>query len=124
MRTDAARDVTARLGDDIQLIDGTASFFGIASSGPWQIRGNGCLAASHDTVVFERWLPREIVAIPRARIVSVGLTNSFLGKTRFRNLLEIRFRDRAGAIDAVAWQVDDPFPWIAALAPATATASR
>jgi hypothetical protein len=57
LRRRVAAGVRARLGEGrILLIDDRANSFGVESAGAIQIRGNGCLAATADEVVFLMWI--------------------------------------------------------------------
>jgi hypothetical protein len=116
LRRRVAARVRALLGEDrILLVDERANSFGVASAGVAQIRGNGCLAATEDEVVFLMWLPRRLLRIPRHRITAIERTTSHLGKTIGRELLRIRYVDEADRPDAVAWFVDDLPAWEATL---------
>ena len=96
-------------------MDESANCFGIESAGAWQIRGNGCLAATGDEVLFIMWVPRRELLIPRTRIIAVERTRSHLGKTIGRPLLRVRFTNDSGDEDSVAWYVKDLPAWEAAL---------
>jgi hypothetical protein len=116
LRRRAAEDVRSHLGaDDIVLMDEGANSFGIESKGVAQIRGNGCLAASDEELMFVMWLPRREIRIPRNMITSVERTNSHLGKSMGRPLLLVRFTDEAGSPDSIAWLVSDLEAWQSAL---------
>ena len=116
-RRPAAAEVRSKLGEgQILAIDGSANFFGLESKGRWQIRGNGCLAATAHEILFRMWIPRREVTIPRDRIIAVEHARSHLGKTVFRPILRIRFTRADGHRDAAAWWVRDLAAWDAALA--------
>jgi hypothetical protein len=97
------------------LIDETANSFGVESAGATQIRGNGCLAATEEEVVFVMWLPRRELRIPRDRITAVERVRSHLGKTIGHELLRLRYIDEAGRPDSMAWFVQDLAAWEATL---------
>jgi hypothetical protein len=108
--------VRARLGEsEIVAIDETANCFGLETKGVFQLRGNGCLAATNDELLFIMWLPRKEISIPRAWITAVERAKSHLGKRIFRPLLRVRFTDELGRSDSVAWLVRDLPAWEAAL---------
>ena len=112
-----AEEVRSRLGEgEILAIDESALCFGIESKGAFQLRGNGCLAATNDEVLFIMWLPHREISIPRAWITAVERAQSHLGKRIFRTLLRIGFTDEQGRADSVAWYVRDLPAWEAALA--------
>ena len=109
-------EVRAELGDsEIVAIDNRANCFGLESAGVMQIRGNGCLAATNDEVLFIMWIPRKEIRIPRAWITSVERAKSHLGKTVFRPLLKINYTDDQSGPESVAWLVRDLPAWEAAL---------
>ncbi len=108
--------VQAKLGGQQILIeDPFANFFGVRSRTPFQLRGNGFLAATTEEVVFLMLWPARMIRIPRARMTGMNRTRFFLGKTVGHPLLEIRFNDEAGRPDAAAWLVRDLAAWEAAL---------
>ena len=97
-------------------MDESAVSFGIESKGVWQVRGNGCLAATSEQVLFIMWLPRKELRIPRERVTAVERATSHLGKTIGRELLRIRFTNDSGQPDSAAWFVRDLPTWEATLA--------
>jgi hypothetical protein len=112
----AAEDVRSKLGEGrILVIDESANSFGLGSKGVTQIRGNGCLGASDDEVIFVMWLPRRELRIPRHRITSVDRARSHLGKTVGRPLLRIAFTNDDGHPDTIALLVSDLEAWESAL---------
>jgi hypothetical protein len=116
LRRRVAAGVRARLGEDrILLIDDRANSFGVESAGATQIRGNGCLAATADELVFVMWIPRRELRIRRERITAIERANSHLGKTVGRPLLRLRYLDEAGRPDSIALLVRDLPAWEATL---------
>src|SRR5688500_15508607 len=108
LRRRVAAAVRARLGEGrIQLMDDRANSFGVESRGVAQMRGNGCLAAPSDEVLFVMWIPRRELRIARDRITAVERVASHLGKTIGRPLLRLRYIDEVGRSDSVAWYVRD-----------------
>jgi hypothetical protein len=89
-------------------------FFGRASAGRGQIRGNGDLALTADELVFVMWVPRRTLRIPRPAIEAVDTPRGFLGKTSGARLLRVQWRD-GDAVDEAAWEVRDVDTWVAAL---------
>ena len=117
MRERAAAEVTARLGAHrILLMEDGANSFGVESRGRAQIRGNGCLAATVDEILFVMWFPRRVVHVPRRSITAVERARSHLGKTVGYMLLRVRFTNAEGRPDSVAWWVRDVARWEALLA--------
>ena len=87
--------------------DDTANFFGIKSLGYKQFRGNGLLLLTKDNLYFNRFFPEKEIIIPITSIVSVDTPKSFLGKTIFRELLQVNFINENGKQDSAAWYVKD-----------------
>lgn len=117
LRRRAAAEVRTTLGAErIVAIDERANSFGLESAGTAQIRGNGCLAATADELLFVMWVPRRRLRIPRERITAVERATSHLGKTIGHPLLRVRFTDERAAPDAVAWFVNDLPIWETVLA--------
>jgi hypothetical protein len=93
-----------------------ANFFGLASLGPMQLRGNGSLALTRETLAFMRAMSKQPpLSIPLSAIQKVESTRSHLGKTVGRPLLTVHFVNSAGEVDVVAWFVRDLDRWMAAL---------
>ena len=91
------------------------NFFGRMSKGYKQWRGNGILALTDRGLHFRQLLPRTEIFIPRDSISDISRSRSFLGKTRFKDLLRVDFADGEGGKDACAWLVPSLEWWIAAL---------
>lgn len=108
----------ALAGRPVLLRDSMANFFGLASLGPVQLRGNGSLALTSDTLGFMRALSKKPpLLIPRSAIQKVESTRSHLGKAVGRPLLTVHFVNAAGEVDVVAWFVRDLDRWLAQLGP-------
>jgi hypothetical protein len=116
VRARARETALALLAAEPVLVDDAANFFGRESRGVLQLRGNGCLALSDDTLAFAMWFPRRTLVVPRASITAVEATDSHLGKRIGRPLLRIRFTGPDGEPDAAAWYVRDLPRWRATLA--------
>lgn len=105
-------EIQARLGPErVLLLEDGAVTFGVESGGAAQLRGNGCLGASADEIIFIMWFPRREVHIPRSEVTAVERARSHLGKTIGRELLRVRFTNAEGAPDSVAWWVRDLAKW-------------
>lgn len=98
-------------------MDEAALSFGVESKGVWQIRGNGCLAATDDEILFIMWVPRKELSIPRETVTGIEWARSHLGKRIGRELLRVRFINDSGHPDSIAWYVKDLPTWEATLAP-------
>ncbi|MEM9035071.1 MAG: hypothetical protein AAGD18_10805 [Actinomycetota bacterium] len=94
------------------VVDTAANCFGLASSGPGQVRGNGYLAATEDVVVFVMWVPRREVKIPRPLVVEATTTRSHLGKTVNRDLLHLRWIAEDGSEEDSAFAVRNLGAWL------------
>jgi hypothetical protein len=119
VRTDTDEEVLAALGGEpsILAMDDTADSFGVTSAGAGQIRGNGCLAATADGLLFVQWAPKKRLWIPRTRILKVGGSPAHLGKSTGDALLRVEFRTEAGLVDSAAWLVHDLATWLEMLRP-------
>ena len=107
-----AADVRARLGAErVLALEHGANCFGVESKGKWQIRGNGCLAATADEILFVMWFPRREIRIRRDRVTAVEHAKWHLGKSVGRTLLRVRFTNDDGQPDSVAWWVADLGRW-------------
>ncbi len=93
----------------------SANFFGRQSLGLGQVRGNGVLALTPERLHFLLYLPRREFSVEVASITGIERTRWFLGKSKGRELLQVNFRDAAGAPDAMAWLVPDLEEWEQAL---------
>ena len=96
-------------GQTIHLLLENVNFYGQQSQRLKQVRGNGTLAIASDELYFVRWIPQKEYIVPLRDIESVEIVKSFLGKTNFRPLLKINFRNAEGESDAMAWLVKDPY---------------
>ena len=109
-------EILARFDNsDIILTSETANFFGQRSKGIRQIRGNGVLILMNSILFFEMWHPKKILEISLSSIRQIEVTRSFLGKSRFRDLLKISFINLEGERDEAAWLVDDLENWVSTL---------
>ena len=100
---------------EIKLTSETANFFGQRSKGIRQIRGNGVLILMNSILFFEMWHPKKILEIPLSSIGQIEVTRSFLGKSRFKDLLKISFINLEGERDEAAWLVEDLENWVSTL---------
>lgn len=91
------------------------NFFGRASQGYRQWRGNGLLTLTGSGLLFRQLLPKKEILIPVGSITEVSRPRSFLGKTKMKDLVRVDFRDEGGRDDACAWLLPSTSWWIAAL---------
>lgn len=95
----------------ILLTDTFANFFGLESQGTKQIRGNGILILTEKELYFELYLPTNKIIIPLIQITKIDTTRSHLGKSKFKQLLKIYFKNETGQNDSIAWCVQDLPKW-------------
>jgi hypothetical protein len=86
-------------GEAIILRDTGASFFGLASRGKGQVRGNGVLVLTDRQLWFHMWLPSRELALPLESITAVSTPRSHLGKSVGMPLLAVHLADG----DVAAW---------------------
>jgi len=111
VRKNLLREIQQRLaGREIVKQTTGANLFGVKSLGAKQLRGNGALVLTATELYFLRALPKTEYRILLTDITGITLPKSFNGKTVFRPLLCVHFRDTAGE-DAMAWAVRDPESW-------------
>lgn len=108
LKAERMAEARAMLGaEGIVFLDPGAAFFGQSSLGMSQVRGNGCLAVSRDTVLFLMWVPEREFRVAVAAIRRIETSKSHLGKSKFRPLLKLTFAGRDGGEDSMAWWVRD-----------------
>jgi len=98
--------------NEISLVSASPNFYGQYSLGRGQLRGNGVLILTIDNLFFEMYFPKKKFNFPLKNIRSVDTVKSFLGKTQFRNLLQISFINDKGVEDSAAWLVKNLDVWI------------
>jgi hypothetical protein len=99
-------DIRQRFPNAKRVVPG-ALFYGQESRGVRQLRGSGTLVLTDSELYFEKWLPRHEHRIPLDSIQAIETPSSYLGKTNFRPLLKVIFKDAAGNIDSMGWLVSD-----------------
>jgi hypothetical protein len=114
LRSNAEAEVLA--GGRVRLIDASANLAGVMSRGVTQLRGNGCLAAYEDELVFVQWVPRRTLRIPRSAITGIDRQRIYLGKTKGTPMLEVLWNGADGS-DSAAWWVADLEAWERELRP-------
>ena len=107
-------ELEAELGGAGRRVE-NAQGLGQESRGRSQVRGNGWLALTDDELRFRQWIPARETRIPLSAVTAVETKRSWLGKSVGSRLLVVRWRDEAGAEDAMAWSVRDLDEWLAAL---------
>ena len=93
--------------EDLLYIDENAVFFGIGNSGFRTLRGNGIFIIKNSEVFFSLLLPDREYRIPVSSIEKIKTGKSFLGKTKFRELLIIDFKEKDGRLNSAAWLLSD-----------------
>jgi len=109
-RAAAERVASRHSPEEMLLTETMANFFGEQSRGPAQLRGNGGLVLTDDSLVFHMLVPDRTITIPLEDVREVSLVRSHLGKTVRRDLLHVRYAVPEGT-DAIAWFVRDPETW-------------
>jgi hypothetical protein len=97
-----------------EIVDRAARLIGLQSKGGAQLRGNGCLGLSRDSLWFVQWLPRKTLQIPRSAITAVEETRVHAGKAG-PQMLKVTFT-QDGQTDSAAWTVHDLESWKKVLA--------
>jgi hypothetical protein len=98
-------------GNDIIISSDQANFFGQLSKGHRQIRGMGVLILLKEKLYFEMWQPKKNLEIKTSDIKSIENPQSFLSKSKFRDLLRINFINEIKENDAAAWLISDLDSW-------------
>jgi len=96
--------------DEILLQDLAANSFGLESKGTWQVRGNGGLVLSGDTLHFFQFIPERELRIPVEAITELSFTRRHLGKATIHELLKVQFSTDSGP-DSIAWYLTEPKTW-------------
>ena len=112
LRTQAEELASRHAGEGVVRLTPRANFFGLASRGMGQVRGNGVLLLTRTSLRFVLLLPRREVTIPLESIRSVETPRSHLGKTVGMRLLKVTFSDDQGQEDSAAWWVNDLDAWV------------
>lgn len=97
--------------------DDRALYLGLGSRRGFELRGNGCLAATDDEILFEMWVPRRSLSISRARVLAVESGRAHAGKTIGFELVRVRFREPDGREESAAWATREPGLWLRVLNP-------
>ncbi|TDO93936.1 hypothetical protein DFR79_10588 [Halanaerobium saccharolyticum] len=97
--------------DRIIYFSKEVNFFGQKSEGRTQLRGNGSLLLTPDELHFLKWVPKKNIVIPLDNIEKVERVNSFLGKSKNRELLKVEFSNQQGEKDSAAWLLDNMHAW-------------
>ncbi|MCY3410753.1 MAG: hypothetical protein INQ03_03860 [Candidatus Heimdallarchaeota archaeon] len=100
------------MGRELLAIHNGANFYGLQSKK--SVRGNGILILMKDELYFGMWWPKRSYSIPISNILTVSKTRVFRGKTMFRDLLKIEFRNDEDP-DTIVFLVKDIDLWITKL---------
>jgi hypothetical protein len=110
----ATERVQGRLAElDVQR-EAKATFLGLGSGGPGQVRVLGTIVLTPEALVFLQFVPEGEVAVPRPAITDVEVTDAYLGKDHTKPLLVVSFGG-ADETEQAAWEVPEPDAWRAAL---------
>jgi len=99
---------------DVERLAGV-NFYGVASRGAGQVRGNGTLVLTPDELVFFQLMPAREIRVPRAAVTGTEVARSFLGKTQGRDLLVVSW-SVDGVHDKAAFLLRELDAWRTALA--------
>ena len=114
-RTDGLAVIESEFGDDLVLrSDPMANYFGFASHGAQQLRGNGALVLTPKMLWFKRFRTDLPLDLPLAAIRGVDIVDAHAGKRIGRPLLRVTFATDKGD-DSVAWYVRDAEAWLATI---------
>jgi len=95
------------LSDNFLYLDEKAIFFGIKTSGFRTLRGNGIFIITEKQIYFSLFLPDKEYKIKIDSIEEIRTGKSFLGKTKFRELLIIDFKENDARLNSAAWLLSD-----------------
>jgi hypothetical protein len=107
----ARTDFGQRYPGQQTLEEAPADFFGVASKGMSQMRGNGMLCLTETELIFKLLVPSRWIEVPLDSVVKIENPRSFLGKTKGKKLLVVHFRNVEGMEDSAAWLVPDLEAW-------------
>jgi hypothetical protein len=96
-------------------VSSNVNFFGQESLGVTQMRGNGVLVLTEHELFFQMWAPQKELRIKSAAIIGVENPKTFLGKTKFKPLLKVIFKNEKNEIDSAAWLVNKLYGWQSAI---------
>lgn len=88
-----------------------ANFFGFKSKKESQVKGRGVLLLTEDELIFERIISDKRFSISVDSIEEVERVYSFLGKSKAKPLLQLKFENEDNEIDYCAWYIDDIDQW-------------
>lgn len=97
--------------DKIIYFSRGVNFFGQKSAGRTQLRSNGSLLLTLDKLHFLRWVPKKDIVIPLNDIKNIERVNSYLGRSKNKELLKVEFDNHNGEIDSAAWILDNMQAW-------------
>ena len=101
-----AKEIVEKFAEQQILSTSTANFFGQKSKGKMQIRGISQVVLLPNELYSELIYPQRILRIPLTSIHEVDITKkSFLGKSKFKNLLIVHFINESGEEDSAGWLI-------------------
>jgi hypothetical protein len=92
-----------------------ANSLGLLSESLFNFRGNGVLLMTTTELAFFMLVPPRQTRVPLDRIRAVDNPRWWRYKSVAYKLLAVRFEDGAGALDGIAFWVDDLPGWTSAL---------
>ena len=97
---------------DVIKLARASNLIGLQSPSRKMLRGNGTLLLTKDDLVFQLWLPKTEILIPRKAIREVGEVKSFGGKTVFQPLMQLRYSNALGEEESLAIYLSELETWI------------
>jgi hypothetical protein len=114
-RLPEAMEAAARSGTDTLRVAPMAQFYGVASAGRGQLRGDGVLILTAEELRFDMWSPERRLVVPLAAVLRVDTTKRHAGRYSVKPLLRVTWRDAHGLEDAAAWALTEREEWARAL---------
>jgi hypothetical protein len=121
-RLPEAMQRATRYGRDPLRVAPMAQYHGLASAGWRQVRGNGSLILTEETLRFDQWSPQRQVIVPLEDVLRVETPRTHAGKWSLRPMLRVTWRTWDGLEDAAAWTLNDLEGWVGQVETAVAAA--
>ncbi len=99
--------------DKTEILKSTvsANYFGRQSLGGRQVKGNGALVLTKDTLYFKRAVPHLEIIIPLTSILEISMPRSFNGRSVGGKLLCVEYKKEQEQ-DAIAWSLPGTGEWV------------
>jgi len=93
--------------EEILFIDNGANLFGIDTLNSLQLRGNGLLIITEDSLFFRLFFPKKEIKIEMKRVFNIEFIKSFKGKSILRLLTKIDYNNNEGSIDSIVLYIKE-----------------